>query len=1094
SALGTINGVKTITSNSADNYSTVQLEFNDGTDMSAALVKVSNALDQVKPYLPDEAGTPTIMEISMDMMASVYLGVAYEGKDDFELSQFVDNDLVPYLERQEGVADVNTVGLVNQKIVIELDEDKVQDLNDRILAAANKAFADAYEQLADARKQLLDGQKEIDDGYEKIEDGKKELEENWEKYYDGVESYNDALDEMDYNVAVIENASNSMPMLIESRAAIIGGLRKAVSDSAIQTASETAISASTIATGLYATYQGATATAIAMDLQASVPAIFSTATESAYTITSGSILSEKLLTYGITMNATSTSGIATFELISGAATGLGTLDYIASESGIYSPPGILERNTATVGQIASAIAALPSQAKAGVEQGIAAYNGLREGAGLTKVTWSALDLTLDKIAYMDGTWDALWGSASAYTRSTLMTLKIQQTSLEASKAQLDATKAQLESAEDTLKNSEDSLKDAQKQIDDGWDQYYDSVKAFNKQRAEVLKTANSDQLVTLSTLSQLIYAQNFEMPAGYIDDENDNSWLIKVGQNFESAEEMEDIVLTNIHDVGDVRLSDIANITYIDNRGDEYAKLNGQNAVLLSVFKSSTASTNAVSDKMQEVKKELEAKYEGLKIVSLLDQGEYIDMLVASVLESMLLGAGLAIIILALFLKDVIPTIVVAISIPLSVLLAIVAIYFTGLTLNIMTLAGLALGIGMLVDNSIVVIENIYRIRLLGNSAAKASVLGAKEVAAPIISSTLTTICVFLPIVFANGLVKELIMPMCLTVTYCLIASLAIALSVVPAAGSTLLKNSKPKDHPFFDKVMVKYGNSLKWCLTHKAIPLLVAIALLGLSVWDVIRMGIVMIPEMATEPIQMTVSLPDEMNKEDSYKMIDEIVEKVVAVDGVETVGAMPGSAIIATTGMSTGSGDFHTFVVYVMIEGDNPTAKVIKRVTKEIESETSGFDCDISLSASSIDTSALLGSGLSINIYGDDLDTLVDISEDIMDLVAKVDGYTDISNALEEGDDVVHLVIDKDAAMRHGLSVAQIFADINTRLTEDVTATTLTVSGQEMDVVIKKEYSVPKVENLLDLEFNTKETDDDGDQVTVTHKLSEFATVEKE
>lgn len=1089
SALGTINGVKTISSNSADNYSTVQLEFNDGTDMNAALVKVSNAIDQVKPYLPEEAGTPSIMEISMDMMASVYMGVAYEGMDQFELSTFVENDLIPYLERQEGVANVNSVGLVSQSIVVELNEAKVQDLNDRILGAANKGFADAYKQLADSKKKLEDAEVEL-------EDGKKEIEENWEKYEDGRRDLEDALDDMDYYVDKLEMATEALPMLIESKSAIIGGLREIVPSRAAIV--DTVATADAIFANLYSNYQGATAAGIAMGLNAIHADITTT---SAVTITPGSIVSEKLATFTnlcapvegaiaavmAIPEAPSEQLLGLYTSVTGAAMGIAGLDQIARLSEIYTS-GSTTQSSITFGALKASIDALGTSVDNGIKQAILSYNTLRELAGLKTVTWSAVNITMENVNEMDEQWSGLWGSASAYSRSSLDTMKAQRAQLEATEAQLDATKTQLESAED-------SLKDAKEQIEDGWEQYYDGVKAFNKQRQEVLKTANADQLVSLNTLSQLIYAQNFEMPAGYIDDENDNSWLIKIGENFTKAEDMENIVLTNIHDVGDVRLSDIATITYIDNRGEDYAKINGNDAVLLAIFKSSSASTNAVSDKMKDAKDELEEKYKGLSLVSLLDQGEYIDMLVKSVLESMLLGAGLAVLILALFLKDFIPTVVVAISIPLSVLLSIVCIYFTGLTLNIMTLAGLALGIGMLVDNSIVVIENIYRLRLLGNSAAKASVLGAKEVAAPIISSTLTTICVFLPIIFTNGLVKELILPMCLTVTYCLVASLVIALSVVPAAGSTLLKNSKPKDHKLFDRVMVKYGASLKWCLTHKAIPLILAIGLLGASIWNVIRMGIVMIPEMSTEPIQMSVSLPEEMDKESAYKMIDDIVETVCAVDGVETVGAMPGSALVGTIGGgATGSGDFHNFIAYVLLEGENPQAKTIKRITNDIQKGTEKFDCEIGLSASSMDTSALLGSGLAINIYGDDLDKLVEISEDIMAIVEKVDGYENVTNALEEGDDVVHLKIDKDKAMRCGLSVAQIYADINTRLTEEVKATTLTVNGREMDVNIKKSYSVPKVENLLDMTFNTKEIDADGDSVTVTHKLSDFASVEIE
>ena len=186
---------------------------------------------------------------------------------------------------------------------------------------------------------------------------------------------------------------------------------------------------------------------------------------------------------------------------------------------------------------------------------------------------------------------------------------------------------------------------------------------------------------------------------------------------------------------------------------------------------------------------------------------------VNSVLSNLIEGAVLAIIVLALFLKDLRPTIVVAISMPLSVLFAIVLMYFTGITFNILSLSGLALGVGMLVDNSVVVIENIYRLRGRGVPAARASVQGARQVAGSIVSSTLTTICVFLPLVFTTGMVRELLSDMAWTITFSLLASLVVALTVVPCAGSTVLKKQKDIKHPLFDKVLNGYEKLLRFCL-----------------------------------------------------------------------------------------------------------------------------------------------------------------------------------------------------------------------------------------------------------------------------------------
>ena len=248
------------------------------------------------------------------------------------------------------------------------------------------------------------------------------------------------------------------------------------------------------------------------------------------------------------------------------------------------------------------------------------------------------------------------------------------------------------------------------------------------------------------------------MPAGYIDDKDDNSWLLKIGNNYDSVEDLGNMLIASIDGIGDITLDSVADITVIDNSGTTYARLNNRSAVILSVYKASTVGTNEVSRTLRSEIKELEDRYEGLDILVMVDQGDYIEIIIKSVMQSMILGAALAVIILAFFLKDVMPTIVVAISIPLSVLLSLVAMYFSGISLNMMSLSGMALGIGMLVDNSIVIIENIYRLRGRGINAPRAAVQGTNQVAGAVVASTLTSVCVFFPMVYTTGMVRSLML------------------------------------------------------------------------------------------------------------------------------------------------------------------------------------------------------------------------------------------------------------------------------------------------------------------------------------------------
>ena len=194
-----------------------------------------------------------------------------------------------------------------------------------------------------------------------------------------------------------------------------------------------------------------------------------------------------------------------------------------------------------------------------------------------------------------------------------------------------------------------------------------------------------------------------------------------------------------------------------------------------------------------------------------MDQGIYIDLVMDSIINNILFGAVLAILILIVFLKDLRPTMVVAFSIPVSLVTAIVCMYFSGVTLNIISLSGLALGIGMLVDNSIVVIENIYRMRSEGRSVEEAAIEGAREVAGAILASTLTTVCVFLPIVFTEGITRQLFVDMGLTIAYSLLASLLIALTVVPAMSSKLLVRTKEqKEGKIFGGLVRGYEKLLR--------------------------------------------------------------------------------------------------------------------------------------------------------------------------------------------------------------------------------------------------------------------------------------------
>ena len=309
-------------------------------------------------------------------------------------------------------------------------------------------------------------------------------------------------------------------------------------------------------------------------------------------------------------------------------------------------------------------------------------------------------------------------------------------------------------------------------------------------------------------------------------------------------------------------------------------------------YKASTAGTSDVSKTCNAAIRDIQAQNPDLDITVLMDQGDYIALFINSILSNIVIGALLAVLVLAVFLRSVKPTLVVAFSIPFSVLVAILIMYFSGITLNIMSMSGLALGIGMLVDNSIVVIENIYRLRARQVAAPRASVHGAKQVAGAIISSTLTTVCVFLPMIFTTGMVRQLMLPFALTISFALLASLLVALTVVPTLGSVVLRRSVPKEDKLLLKIQNAYGKALDFCLRRKYVPLTVAVALLAFCVVMVARMGIVVIPEMNSDQIFLQVEMDEDLDQDACYAKADEITQKLLQVEGVKKVGAMTNMA----------------------------------------------------------------------------------------------------------------------------------------------------------------------------------------------------------
>lgn len=665
----------------------------------------------------------------------------------------------------------------------------------------------------------------------------------------------------------------------------------------------------------------------------------------------------------------------------------------------------------------------------------------------------------------------------------LTQLAVGKTELAKQKTSLQQKEVELEKAKATLTIE---LSKAASKLEQGEQELEKGIKEFEVARDEALKSASIDGIITQEMVSNILMANNFSMPAGYIETEEDKM-LIKVGDKFENLEEIENMTLLSfeIEGLEKVTLKDLADIGYADNSSEVYAKVNGNNAIMLSFQKQSTASTAEVCKEIEQTMEQLEQKNEGVRFTTLMNQGIYIDLIIGTVLENLFYGAILAVIILLLFLKDYKPTIIIALSIPISLTFAIALMYFTGVTINIISLSGLALGVGMLVDNSIVVIENIYRLRQEGSSVKEASIQGAARVAGAIAASTLTTVCVFLPIVFVEGISRQLFTDMGLTIGYSLLASLIVALTLVPAMASKMFKNTNQRETKLFDKFVGAYEKTLKVALNHKAIVIIFCVVLLITSAILAGNMGTAFIPDVEGTQMSITITPPKEVTKKEAQDKTNEIVGVLLEnIKEIDTIGAINSSAMGS---MSLSNGTANTMNLYAILKEDKKTSN--KEIEKRIYELTKDCGYEISVSTSNMDMSSMMSSGIQIVIKGKETEELQKIAKEITSMIEQIDGIDSVDSGVSETQKEKHVVVNKDKAMEYGLTVAGIYQTIASEVSNQKEATDVTIENKDYPVVVvKQEEKKTTTDNLGAIKLSGKKNNE-----TVEVALSDVATIEE-
>lgn len=1007
-SMSTLEHIKEVSSNSNENYGMVLLEFEDSVNMDTIGVDIQQNLSALESGWDDLVGTPYVLKINPSVIPVEVAAISMEGMDMLELTDFLNETIMGKLEGISGVARVTASGGITQEIHVVLSQQKIDLWNEAIAEKIEEKFAEASGELEGTKQELTDAQEQIDEAREQISSGQSALASQ--------------------TAAGEAQISEKQTELIETKAQLQDQIGQLTTAKTTLETTKTALKA--LGDGLSALEMEASALAADIEtllsLQESLNLISAARAEFARQI-------EELQ--------------ANTEL---------SQDEIQQQIAQIRESAAYQQAEASWAELMVRLSALgldPDSLVARIEERQAAYNDIQ--ARITQVTTTLEEQGLsrdqldERLAEMDSQIaqidEGIEALEEGLTQIDAGMIQLQDAAMLLS-AQKTSGLLQLAQAATELSVNQSNVSNALTQIEAG-------LTTIEETKETTLKQANLYNILTMDTISAILTAQNFSMPAGYIKQDG-VSYMVSVGDKLTTVEEFENLMLFDLHIDGvlPIYLKDVAAIMVTDNSAESYSKLGKTNGISLTFEKQSTFATAETTNNIQARLKELEQEYPGLSFVSLMDQGSYIYLIVNTILRSLGLGAVFAILILFLFLKDIRPTLITLVSIPISLIFAVVLMYFSGVTINMISLSGLAVAVGMLVDNSVVVIENIYRLRSKGANIIQASVSGAAQVMGAVAASTLTTVCVFLPIVFVEGITKQLFTDLALTLTYSLLASLIVSLTLVPAMASKMLKNQKTHRDFILGPVLKLYEKMLRWSLKHKAAVLLASVVMLGITVFFSLMKGFTFMPDIDLPNISVTIAMPEEVTTmEEASALADEAIDRILQVPGIGTMGATmssSGMGLLAGGGSSP-SGEYDV-TIYINLSDEGASGNA---AGKQIEEACKDMPCKVT--AASVMNSymgALTGQGINVRIFSEDMDQMQLAARMVGEAVASVPGTVEVSDGLEDAQEAVHLYIDKNKAMDKGFTVAQIFMDLSSALTDSTTATTMELDGTTTSVILEQ------------------------------------------
>ncbi|WP_087973599.1 efflux RND transporter permease subunit [Oceanobacillus rekensis] len=571
--------------------------------------------------------------------------------------------------------------------------------------------------------------------------------------------------------------------------------------------------------------------------------------------------------------------------------------------------------------------------------------------------------------------------------------------------------------------------------------------------------------VTTEGIMQNLSSTNSSASVGTVEKGNQDLQLRVTGE-FETLADIEETIIQT--EAGaTIHVEDVAVVTDTFKESASTTLVNGEPSLVLSIMKQTDANTVEVATNIQDSMTAInEDLPEDVNLETIIDTSEFIQMSVDSVLSNILIGGAIAVFILLLFLKSIRATIVIGLSIPIALISTFALMYFTGQTLNVLTLGGLALGIGMMVDSSIVILENIYSYRKKGYSLFDSATKGASELAPAVIASTTTTLVVFLPIVFVEGLASDLFTPLALAVSFSLVASLAVAVTLVPMLSSKLLSKAM-EEHGrrywfdrFLDRVRDKYSGGLKRVLKFRKTTVLVTfLAIIG-SLGLIPLIGAELIPASDQGQAQVTV----ETAPGSSLEYIEGITEQVNGImnqyDNVIEVSYVT----IGGTGFDAGNQATYTVQLTPATEREQSTQAIVTEMDEEFQ-HIAGAE----ITASAMDGGMNMGDPISIQINGPEHDVLREISDQIVTEISRIDGVFNPTSAADEGIPQMTISIDEGKAATYGLTQEQITGKIQMQFNGQV-ATQFREDGQEMDVtLLYPEEERSTISDLKDLKIQS-------------------------